>query len=149
MYSLNIKFYSLLFSLVIFCAFSLFSQDNTIAPDADFTGSWATNYSNNMSVDNAVYLHIEKISENRYFAISVSKASPIFTYIGGGFIRDDGFLQITTDSGQIWIFTSAVVRGHKESISITNLANEESFGTYIRLYRKFNTWPFPEGNVTK
>ena len=131
----------------IFCSFlceNVFSQQNTEKELVDYTGTWASDYVNTVSTHGATFIHIEKMENNRYFVISFSNAVPIFTFIGGGFLRDDGFLQVKTDTGQIWLYTPAHVRGYDESLSMSNLDNVDSFSTFVRLDRKFTDWPFLE-----
>lgn len=110
----------------------------------EYAGTWATNTANSKTTEGATFIHVERLSLNQYFVISFSNEQPFFTYVGGGFIRADGFLQITTDTGDVWIFTPAWVRGHKEALAMSDSSNEEVLGTYIRISTKFSTWPFPE-----
>ncbi|MBI9100649.1 MAG: hypothetical protein JEY91_19410 [Spirochaetaceae bacterium] len=135
---------------VIFLQFSgVFAQQTSTNDIVDYSGTWASNYLDQTSTDYATFLHIEKIENNRYLVVSYSNESNWFTYVGGGFIREDGFLQVTTDKGAVHLFFEYIVRGHNEALGLTDPERIETFGPYIRIDKKFTKWPFPEGDGAK
>ena len=119
-----------------------YAQDRS--PSGDFEGTWASSNGDFQTTANALFISISRLElGNRYFVVAVSNASPVFTFVGGGFVRSGGFLQVTTDQGAVWLLTPAFSSRQTRAISISNLRNVESFGTLIPLSEKFEDWPFP------
>ena len=140
----------------IFCLIGIFSvclciwsvtalaQQTTSGDEANYVGTWASNYVRTTSTAGATFVHIERLAENRYIAISFSNEQRRFSFVGGGYVRDDGVLQITTDTGHTHLYTHKSVGGYAEALSLTDPNYVEFFGPYIRIAGKFTEWPFPE-----
>ena len=111
--------------------------------DVDYEGTWASNTAVRDSTYGSTFLHVKRVAENRYFVMSTSNTLDFFTYVGGGFIRDDGFLQVHSDKGDTWLYTPTQMFGRPDEISMTDLDNIESFNVYVRIEDKFTEWPFP------
>ena len=124
-----------------------FSQE---IQDIDYSGDWAISDGDYSSTQGGFFLSIKKLrNQNKYFIISVNTKNSIFTFVGGGFVREDGYLQIRTDNGVDWLITPAFSTRHNRAISITNLYNIDSFGMFIPIESKFIEWPFPTGEESK
>jgi hypothetical protein len=127
-------------SFLIFISFSLFSDGNI---GFNYEGHWASNILNVDSSEDTTFISISRYqNENKYLIISYSTSSPRFTYVGGGYIREDGFLEISTTEGRNWLLTPGYSSQYNEALSISNLANVETFDSYYRFEEKFEVWPF-------
>jgi hypothetical protein len=112
-----------------------------------YVGTWASNYLNRDNADNATFVHIERIAPNRYIVVSVMNPRDRYdhlTFIGGGFMRDDERLEITTTTGEVWLFSREVwVRGRSEAMDMSRSGAEED-EILVRIQEKFGRWPFPD-----
>lgn len=127
--------------LITTTMFSLYGQQ-TPRQQVDYVGTWASDNGDSQTVNNAIFVSITYLEDqNRYFVTSVSTASSFLNFVGGGFLREDGFLQVTTDKGGVLLFTPAFSARHREAIAMS-IQDIESWN-FIRIEEKFDTWPFP------
>ncbi len=131
--------------LFVFQNLFVFAQQESNGKWINFSGTWASNYLENTSTDFATFIHIEEVYTNSYLIISYSNESNYFSYVGGGFVTDDGILQVTTDKGFVHLFFEGNVRGEDEALALSDPEYIEIFGPYIRIEDKFSSWPFPIG----
>jgi hypothetical protein len=120
------------------------AQSARRAIDFDYEGTWGSNPAVRDSTYNSTFLRVERLGPNRYFVISVSTAPGPFTFVAGGFINENGWLQVTLEEGGTWLYTPNHRSGADPNVIImSNLALEESFDSFMRIDQKFTEWPFP------
>ena len=130
--------------LCLWTTLSLVAQADEGSAVFDYEGTWASNPAVRDSTYNSTFLRIERLGPNRYLVISVSTEPGPFTFVGGGFINEDGFLQVSLGEGGAFLYTPNRRSGADPNVIVMgDLSLDDSWNRFMRIDQKFTEWPFP------